>query len=146
MKHPPMSQALIASILAVTANAWGQTSVAPMVGLGRADYKDRCASCHGVSGQGDGPVQSFLVKPAPDLTTIARRNGGRFPRGQVREMIDGRWLADSGPHGSREMPVWGQTFKDQAMNQPDDSPRTAERVASQRIRSLVMYLETIQQP
>lgn len=146
MRHPPMSQALIASILAVTANAWGQTSVAPMVGLGRADYKDRCASCHGDSGQGDGPVKSFLVKPPTDLTTIARRNAGRFPRERVREMIDGRWLADSGPHGSREMPVWGQKFRDQAMDQPDDSPRTAERVAQHRIGSLVKYLETIQQP
>jgi mono/diheme cytochrome c family protein len=146
MKHPPMSPALIASILAVTANAWGQSALAPSVAMGRADYKDRCASCHGAQGQGDGPLQSFLVRPPTNLTTIARRNGGRFPHAQVQEMIDGRWLDDSGPHGSREMPVWGQRFKDQAMDSPDDSPRTAERAARYRVASLTRYLETIQVP
>ncbi len=142
MKHPPMSQALIASILAVTASAWGQTSAA----LGRADFKDNCASCHGATGKGDGPVQSFLVKPPSDLTTIARRNGGKFPTELMWEVIDGRWSGDTGPHGSREMPVWGQEFKSRAMGQPGDSPTTAEWSARNRIVSLLKYLETIQTP
>jgi mono/diheme cytochrome c family protein len=76
MTDHTISQAVIASILSVTATAWAQTSV----GLGRVDYKDNCASCHGASGKGDGPVHSFLVKPPSDLTTIARRNGGKFPQ------------------------------------------------------------------
>jgi hypothetical protein len=62
------------------------------------------------------------------------------------EVIDGRWSGDSGPHGSREMPVWGNEFKARAMTQPGDSPRTAEWSARNRIVSLLMYLETVQLP
>ena len=44
------------------------------------------------------------------------------------------------------MPVVGNGFKAGAMTQPSDSPRTAEWSARNRIVSLLMYLETIQQP
>ena len=142
MKHNTISQAVVASILSVTATAWAQTSV----GLGRVDFRENCASCHGAMGKGDGPVQSFLVKPPSDLTTIARRNGGKFPEELMWEVIDGRWSGDAGPHGSREMPVWGNEFKARAMTQPGDSARTAEWSARNRIVSLLKYLETIQRP
>jgi len=67
-----------------------------------------CASCHGVNGSGDGPVASALKGKVPDLTTLARRNGGKFPAVRVRGIIAGdeRYAA----HGSREMPVWGPIF------------------------------------
>lgn len=142
MKKDNISRYVIASILSVTATSWAQTSV----GLGRADYRDNCASCHGTSGKGDGPVHSFLVKPPADLTTIARRNGGKFPEELMWEVIDGRWSGDTGPHGSREMPVWGQEFKARAMTLPGDSVTTAEWSARNRIVSLLKYLETIQLP
>ena len=61
-------------------------------------------------------------------------------------MIDGRWSGETGPHGSREMPVWGQEFKARAMTVPGDSAITAEWSARNRIVSLLKYLETIQQP
>lgn len=142
MTSNTISQAVIVSILSITATSWAQTSV----GLGRTDFKENCASCHGVSGKGDGPVHSFLVKPPSDLTTIARRNGGAFPQELMWEVIDGRWSGEAGPHGSREMPVWGNEFKARAMTQPGDSPRTAEWSARNRIVSLLKYLETIQVP
>ncbi len=142
MNTQTICRCVIASILSVTAASWAQTSVS----LGRVDYKDNCASCHGASGKGDGPVQSFLVKPPSDLTRIAQRNGGKFPQELMWEVIDGRWSGDTGPHGAREMPVGGNEFKARAMTQPSDSPRTAEWSARNRIVSLLMYLETIQQP
>lgn len=142
MKHPPMSQALIASILAITSSSWGQTSAA----LGRADFKDNCASCHGAAGKGDGPVRSFLIQPPSDLTRITQRHGGKFPQDLMWEVIDGRWSGDGGPHGSREMPVWGTEFKARAMGQPGDSATTAEWSARNRIVSLLKYLESIQVP
>jgi hypothetical protein len=80
------------------------------------------------------------------LTRVAQRHGGKFPQELMWEVIDGRWSGDGGPHGSREMPVWGNVFKARAMTQPSDSPRTAECSASNRIVSLLKYLETIQQP
>lgn len=142
MKNNSIQRAVIVSILSVTASAWAQTSV----GLGRVDYRDNCASCHGASGKGDGPVHSFLVKPPSDLTTIARRNGGQFPQELMWEVIDGRWSGDNGPHGSREMPVWGNEFKARAMTRPGDSATTAEWSARNRIVSLLRFLETIQVP
>jgi mono/diheme cytochrome c family protein len=120
--------------------SWAQTSIA----LGRADFRDNCASCHGLAGKGDGPMRSALVKPPADLTTIAQRHGGQLPQELIWELIDGRWSGDGGPHGSREMPVWGQEFKKRAMGQPGDSSVTAEWSARNRIISLLKYLEDIQ--
>ena len=142
MNNHTIQRAVIASVLSVTAPAWAQTSV----GLGRADYHDNCASCHGMSGKGDGPLRSFLVKPPSDLTQITQRNGGKFPQELMWEVIDGRWSGDNGPHGSREMPVWGSEFKARAMTRPGDSANTAEWSARNRIVSLLRYLETIQVP
>ena len=142
MHHSSLCKAVIAGVLSITAHAWAQTSV----GLGRVDYKDNCASCHGVSGQGDGPMRSFLVKPPSDLSTIAQRHGGQFPQDLIWEMVDGRWAEEVGPHGSREMPVWGNVFKQRAMTQPGDSESTAAWSSHNRIVSLLMYLESLQKP
>jgi len=140
MKKTRFLLVLSANLLCIASASWAQTSIA----LGRADFRDNCASCHGMTGKGDGPMRSSLVKPPADLTTIAQRNGGQFPQEQIGEVIDGRWLGDAGPHGSREMPVWGQVFKKRAMTRPGDSARTAEWSAQDRITSLLKYLEDIQ--
>jgi mono/diheme cytochrome c family protein len=63
-----------------------------------------CASCHGESGRGDGPLVPSLKAVPADLTQISERYGA-FPAARIRETIDGR-----GPviaHGTRVMPVWG---------------------------------------
>ena len=139
--HPKLHW-LSAVMLAIPLAAAGQTSAA----LGRADFRDNCASCHGKAGLGDGPLSSWLVKPPTDLRTIAQRNGGRFEEDRLAELIDGRWSGDGGPHGWRDMPVWGQVFKQRAMTQPGDSPQTAEWSAQDRIQSLLMFLKTLQLP
>lgn len=71
-------------------------------------YRAHCASCHGVSGKGDGPVAPALNTTLPDLSTIAQRSGGVFPVGRVRKIITGDELILG--HGSREMPIWGPVF------------------------------------
>ena len=83
-----------------------QSAILPLDG-GKI-FSNYCASCHGVSGNGDGPVAPALKAKVPDLTTLARRNGGKFPAVRVRGIIAGdeRYAA----HGSREMPVWGPIF------------------------------------
>lgn len=68
-------------------------------------YQRFCASCHGYSGFGDGPVASQLKVSVPDLTRIAKRHGGVFPAEDVRRIIDGRSVHMA--HGTRTMPVWG---------------------------------------
>ena len=139
MNTQTICRCVIASILSVTAASWAQTSVS----LGRVDYKDNCASCHGASGKGDGPVQSFLVKPPSDLTRIAQRNGGKFPQELMWEVIDGRWSGDTGPHGSREMPVWGMWFKEEAAEGLGGSEGDEGSVA-RRVQNLLDYIATLQ--
>lgn len=75
---------------------------------GRQLYVSACASCHGVTGGGDGPVAAALKTPPPDLTRLTQGHGGRFPRNLVVDTITGE--RDLAAHGSREMPVWSQRF------------------------------------
>src|SRR5690606_25499634 len=42
-------------------------------------YYNHCASCHGASAEGDGPVASVMQVTVPNLRNLAARNGGRFP-------------------------------------------------------------------
>jgi mono/diheme cytochrome c family protein len=97
-------------------------------------YQRFCASCHGRSGLGDGPVASQLKVSVPDLTRIAQRHGGMFPTEDVRRIIDGRSVHMA--HGTRTMPVWGYDFR---AGSDTDSVAVDELV-----RRLVEYLRSIQ--
>ena len=96
---------------------------------GETLYRVHCASCHGLDGHGDGPVAASLKVEVPDLTRLARRQGGRFPAEQLRRIIDGRTTLP--PHGTRTMPVWGQAF-------------SSEQQANRLIDLLVQYLQSMQ--
>ena len=63
-----------------------------------------CAGCHGADAMGNGPLTAGLAVPPPDLTGIAARNGGVFPRDYVMSIIDG---LDRGAHFSAAMPEFG---------------------------------------
>ena len=63
-----------------------------------------CASCHGADARGDGPYARDLETAPPDLTLIASRNGGVFPRDQVMSTIDG---LQRDAHFSMAMPEFG---------------------------------------
>ena len=98
-------------------------------------FRTYCASCHGLSARGDGPVAEAFRKPVPDLTQYTARNDGVFPSERVRQIIDGRGIA---AHGNREMPVWGEAFRSER------GGLSAEAVKA-RIDAIVRYLEAIQQ-
>ena len=93
------------------------------------------ATCHGRTGVGDGPVVPALKVRPPDLTTLAKRNGGVFPGAQVGVMLSGPRRSTLPAHGSDEMPVWGPIFR--AID-PSDSQ------AAKRVANLVLYLESLQ--
>lgn len=76
---------------------------------GRADFRAYCAGCHGTSGQGDGPAAAGLPAAPADLTLIAARNGGAFPRVRVMSVIDGYTRRDQ--HGST-MPEMGPLIEE----------------------------------
>ncbi len=71
---------------------------------GEALFQSFCASCHGVTATGDGPLSDLLMVPVADLTTLAARNEGVFPLVEAVETIDGRRLLRG--HGG-PMPVFG---------------------------------------
>ena len=79
-------------------------------------FKAYCVSCHGPQAKGDGPAAVALKKMPADLTTIAKRNGGKFSASDVEDIIMGTSVMAS--HGSREMPIWGPVFQSLA---PDTS-------------------------
>lgn len=97
-------------------------------------------SCHGVDGRGDGPLAKGMQPPPTDLTTISRRNSGRFPADRLRAIVDGR--DDVRAHGPRAMPVWGNRYRQRS--DPLETDKAIERHARQRIDSLVRYLKSIQ--
>jgi mono/diheme cytochrome c family protein len=100
---------------------------------GSTSFQAYCAQCHGASGVGNGPVAKALKVPPADLTRIAQRNGGKFPRFAVKQII----LGDTQmlPHGTKDMPLWGPVFRSM------DSPS----VTDLRVGNLVNYIEALQQ-
>ena len=71
-------------------------------------FRTYCASCHGTSARGDGPLAGSMLKKPANLTEIAKRNGGEFPSEMVFKVIDGRQPVKG--HGGPDMPVWGDVF------------------------------------
>ena len=106
---------------------------------GAQTYQELCASCHGVSGIGDGPMASELRRAPSDLTLIAARRGGTFPRQEISEIVDGRRPLRS--HGPGNMPVWGRHFE-RSTTSPD---APSEMIVRGQISELVDYLEAIQE-
>ena len=101
---------------------------------GRDLFQFYCATCHGRDAKGDGPVASSLKHQPPDLTTIAARNGSRFPRERIERFVSGDDVSTSA-HGSREMPVWGPIFR--SLDPRDSLTRI-------RISNVVQFIESIQ--
>jgi mono/diheme cytochrome c family protein len=103
------------------------------VALGRQIYLERCASCHGLTGEGDGPVAPVLTTPPANLRRLSERFGNPLPEDQVARFIDGR--AEIKAHGPRDMPVWGARFYAETHN---------ERAVRAMIAELIAYLQSIQ--
>ena len=100
-------------------------------------YDQFCAACHGPDGRGDGPVAPTLNVLVPDLTRLAERNGGVFPAGDVRDVVDGRAVVVA--HGPRTMPVWGYEFWIE-----EGADIEAEAQARELIDRLVRHVESLQ--
>ncbi len=96
-------------------------------------FKEYCAVCHGKGAKGDGPAASALKQTPPDLTTLAKRHGGKFPDHYVEDVLTNG--AKTTAHGDAEMPVWGPVFR--SMN-PD------EIFMYVRISSVMSYIKSLQ--
>lgn len=103
---------------------------------GGESFARYCASCHGRSGKGDGQVASVLRTKPADLTQLAKKNSGTYPRERVRALVSG-YGNPLAAHGDSDMPVWGPIFH--ALDSSDN------RVAV-RIENIVDYVGQLQEP
>lgn len=102
---------------------------------GQAMFLEYCAVCHGRDGKGSGPEASALKVPPPDLTTLAKHNGGSFPSAHVSNVI--RLGGDVAAHGSKDMPMWGRAFSSLIPH--------SDVVVQQRIANLTNYIKSLQE-
>lgn len=126
---------------AVTAS----TLTPPELAKAAKDFNTYCSVCHGSDAKGRGPVAGELKTPPADLTRISDRAGGSFPTEVVFKKVEGLDMPLA--HGTSAMPIWGALFVRQAVGEGVliEDAKTAARVATDRIRRLVKYLETIQE-
>jgi mono/diheme cytochrome c family protein len=118
----------------------GLTVAAETVDVGKQDYDANCAVCHGPTGKGDGPYAASLKIPMPDLTVMAKNNGGVFPSARVFSLIDGRDEVQG--HGPRDMPVWGEDYLAKAPH--GESIAMREGFVRGRILALIDYMHRLQ--
>ncbi len=132
--RPNQRWIFLIAVLAAVLPAFGTGAHAEeAVVEGHRLYLEYCASCHGLTGEGDGPVAGALSTPPANLRLLSDRFGNPLPEDQVARFIDGR--AEVKAHGPRDMPVWGRRFFAETHD---------EGAVRAMIRDLVAYLQSIQ--
>ncbi len=127
-------------LLGLTATACTVALAQPRPDLGKREYENNCAVCHASDGKGKGPYNYYLKTDAPDLTMMAKRNGGVFPVARIYEVIEGAGVG----HGTRDMPIWGQEYKVKAAEYYIDVPYNEAAFVGGRILALIDYLNKLQ--
>jgi mono/diheme cytochrome c family protein len=97
-------------------------------------FQTYCAVCHGRDGKGNGPAASALKAIPPDLTLLAKNQGGKFPSDFVMTVLDNGWNYPG--HGTKEMPIWGPLFRSMAGG--------SDLGAKLRATNVLLYLKSIQ--
>lgn len=113
------------------------TDVMPQPDEGAALFAANCSSCHGPQGKGGKHLARGTV--APDLTRIAFRNGGSFPKAQVLSQIDGYGRGKAGD----VMPAFGALLEGETVPVDIDGTLTP---TPRPLAALLAYLESIQTP
>jgi mono/diheme cytochrome c family protein len=132
-----LSAAVVAFAASTASTALAQETAEAVVSGddGGSIFKTYCAVCHGKEAKGDGPLAEGLRIRPSDLTTFAKRGGGKYDAEKMYRIIDGREPVKG--HGGPDMPVWGDAFK-----------RTAERYSEEKVKAridaLVGHLRDIQ--
>lgn len=138
---------IIAASLFAASPAFSQHVETPRGGrtdIGKIEYESKCATCHGVKGEGDGPMALNLTHKVADLRTLARANNGILPIADIYDVI----VADKQlpAHGSREMPVWGREYRIEAAtrSQAGSAPGDRESFVRSRVLAIIEYISRLQ--
>ena len=133
-----------ASLLGVALIAVPMTARAQNNDIGKREFVNHCAVCHGTGGKGDGPLAGMLNEKVPDLTMLQKNNKGVFPFNHVFDVVDGRSMSKT--HGTREMPVWGGVYNEQAPEWvgPYATAGDYRSFVRGRILALIGYIDTLQ--
>lgn len=113
--------------------------------IGKNEFQNRCAVCHGPGGKGDGGAIDILKTTPTDLTQLSRKNGGVFPFDRVYAVIDGRQAVKG--HGTRDMPIWGKDYSLETAKAEEHyafMPYNMEMYVRSRILALIDYLNRLQ--
>lgn len=137
MRNTRLPAVALACVLAAGAMGAAAQSRAD---LGKREFESKCAVCHGRDGKGVGPYADQLKRSVPDLTLLARANGGVLPVARLYAVIEG---AGAG-HGPRDMPVWGLDYTVQAQEQLPELPYNQAVFVRTRILALIDYLNQLQ--
>lgn len=105
---------------------------------GAAFFAANCTSCHGASGQGNGPLADGLTPRPTDITVLAQHNNGTFPTAQALAYIYGD---PEQAHLARVMPQFGGAMAEDLVPVEIDGVMTpTPRV----LAALLAYMESIQ--
>lgn len=136
---------VVVAMTAMAAFSMAQTKAPGKFDTGKREYDAKCVVCHGHSGKGDGSYGELLKRPASDLTTLKKLNGGVFPVERVYAVIDGREVVKG--HGERDMPIWGNDYAKDTVKAAEyyaDVPYDMEAFVRARILALIDYLNRLQ--
>jgi len=87
MKNATLAVVILTTTLSLNATAFAQTAETDR---GQKEYEAQCSLCHGMDAKGDGVFNEVLKVVPPDLTALAKKNGGVFPAERISSVIDGR--------------------------------------------------------
>jgi mono/diheme cytochrome c family protein len=139
MKKLPL---LLASLGMASLSTVAHGQQAKVIDEGKQAYDVQCAVCHGLDGKGDGFYKASLKTSPPDLTALAKQNGGVFPVDRISKVIDGR--TEIAAHGSRDMPIWGRRFAVNAAERFFDVPYDQDAYIRVQVLLLIDYLNRLQ--
>jgi mono/diheme cytochrome c family protein len=140
MKNTPLAILILTATLSLSPLAFAQKA---QTDPGKREFELHCGVCHGVDAKGTGFLSASLKVVPPDLTVLAKNNGGVFPSDRIISLIDGR--AQIASHGPRDMPVWGTRYAVNAAEHFFDVPYDQEAYVRAHILILVDYLNRVQQ-
>lgn len=134
-------KAIHGAALAAAAMAGVVAACAPQVSpqtSARNDFAALCVDCHGADGTGGGAASSGMDTKPADLTRVAARNGGEFPRLQVMGHIYGFTPGRS----ASPMPEFGDLLEGPTI--PYDAGDGIKTPTPARLVALMEYVKSIQ--